>query len=64
VADEATVAETLGRVARELEASALVIGDHRHREFRRLALGSTLSGLLRQAPCPVLVCGAGPDDMD
>lgn len=64
VADEATVAETLGRVARELEAPVLVIGDHRHRELRRLALGSTLSGLLRQAPCPVLVCGAGPDDKD
>ena len=64
VADEATVAETLGRVASELEAPALVIGDQRHRDLRRLALGRTLSGLLRQAPCPVLVCGAGPDDND
>lgn len=64
VADEVTVAATLGRVARELEAPALVIGDRRHRELRRLALGSTLSGLLRQAPCPVLVCGAGPGDKD
>jgi nucleotide-binding universal stress UspA family protein len=64
VADEVTVAETLARVAREFDAPALVIGDHRHRELRRLVLGSTLSGLLRQAPCPVLVCGAGTDGKD
>jgi nucleotide-binding universal stress UspA family protein len=62
VADDVTVAETLARVAREFDAPAVVIGDRRHRQLARLALGSTLSGLLRQAPCPVLVCGAGPGD--
>ena len=64
VADEATVADTLVRVARELDGQALVVGDHRHRELKRLALGSTLTGLLRQAPCPLLVCGAPPDGKD
>ncbi|MGE5290921.1 MAG: universal stress protein [Micromonosporaceae bacterium] len=60
VADDVTVAETLIRLARELDAQAVVIGAHRHRELRRQAPGSTLSGLLRGAPCPVLVCGAAP----
>jgi nucleotide-binding universal stress UspA family protein len=62
VAGEVAVADTLARVAREHDALALVLGDHRHPEFRRLTIGSTLTGLLRQAPCPVLVCGAPPDD--
>lgn len=62
VAREVGVADTLVRVARERDALALVLGDHRHRELRRLTLGSTLTGLLRQAPCPVLVCGTPPDD--
>ncbi len=57
VADDATVAQTLVRVARERDAQALVIGAHGHHELRKLVLGSTLSDLLRRAPCPVLVCG-------
>jgi nucleotide-binding universal stress UspA family protein len=57
VADDATVAETLVRVAREQDAPAVVIGAHGHHEIRKLVLGSTLSDLLRRAPCPVLVCG-------
>jgi nucleotide-binding universal stress UspA family protein len=62
IARQVAVADTLVRVARERDALALVLGDHRHPEPRRLALGSTLTGLLRQAPCPVLVCGTPPDD--
>jgi nucleotide-binding universal stress UspA family protein len=62
VAGEVAVADTLARVARERDALALVLGDHRHPESRRLTLGSTLAGLLRLAPCPVLVCGTPPDD--
>lgn len=62
VARDVAVADTLARVAREHNAQAVVLGDHRHPEFRRLTLGSTLTGLLRQAPCPVLVCGTPPDD--
>jgi nucleotide-binding universal stress UspA family protein len=64
VADDVSVAETLVRLAGERDAQALVIGAHWHGEHRRLVLGSTLSGVLRRAPCPVLVCGSGPDDQD
>lgn len=64
VADEVTVAETLVRVARELDGQAVVIGGRGHPKLGRLVLGSTLSGLLRQAPCPVLVCGAPHGDKD
>jgi nucleotide-binding universal stress UspA family protein len=62
VADDATVAETLVRLAHENGAQALVIGAHGHHELRNLVLGSTLSHLLRQAPCPVLVCGPAHAD--
>ena len=57
VADNLSVAGTLVRVAREVDGQAVVIGALGHRAGRRLALGSTLAGLLREAPCPVLVCG-------
>lgn len=63
VADDVTVAETLSRLARELDAQAVVIGEHIHHEHRKPAPGSTLSGLLRGAPCPVVVCGA-PHETD
>ncbi len=56
-AGDVSVADTLVRVARELDGQAVVIGARAQREVRRLVLGSTLTGLLRQAPCPVLVCG-------
>jgi nucleotide-binding universal stress UspA family protein len=62
VADEATVAQTLIRLAREHDAQTVVIGAHRHHELRRVVFGSTLSDLLRRSPCPILVCGAEPDD--
>lgn len=54
VADNVSVASTLARVARELDGQAVVIGAH-NRAGRRLVVGSTLAGLLREAPCPVLV---------
>lgn len=57
VADDATVAETLVRVAREQDAPTVAVGTHGHHELRKLVLGSTLDDLLRRAPCPVLVCG-------
>jgi nucleotide-binding universal stress UspA family protein len=56
VADDATVAETLIRLARELDGRALALGAHGHSELRALVLGGTLSDVLRRAPCPVLVC--------
>ena len=60
VADEVTVADTLIRLARERDGQAIVVGAYRHRAVGRVVLGSTLKGLLRQAPCPVLACGDTP----
>jgi nucleotide-binding universal stress UspA family protein len=62
VADEATVAQTLVRLARDLDAPAVVVGTHGHHQLRDLVLGSTLSGLLRHAPCPVLACGPADEE--
>ena len=56
-ADDVTVADTLIRLARELDAQAVVVGTYHHRRLRRRVLGSTLAGLLGGAPCPVVVCG-------
>jgi nucleotide-binding universal stress UspA family protein len=55
VADDVTVADTLVRLAREFDAQAVVAGAHDHRGLRRLVPGRTLAGLLREAPCPVVV---------
>ena len=59
VADDVTVADTLVRLARELDAQAVVVGAHDHRGLTRLVPGRTLAGLLHKAPCPVMVCGRG-----
>ena len=55
VADELTVSETLVRVAREVDAAAVVVGRHDHSALHDVLVGSTTKGLLRHAPCPVLV---------
>jgi nucleotide-binding universal stress UspA family protein len=57
VADDATVEDTLIRLAREHDSPAVVVGDHQHRRLGKVVHGSTLTGLLRAAPCPVVVCG-------
>ncbi|HKR71359.1 MAG TPA: universal stress protein [Streptosporangiaceae bacterium] len=57
VADDATVADTLARVAQEQDAQAVVIGTGDHHGPGTRRVGSTLAGLLEKAPCPVLVCG-------
>jgi nucleotide-binding universal stress UspA family protein len=62
VADDATVPDTLIRLAREHDAQAVAVGLHLHHGLSRLVHGSTLDGLLRGAPCPVLVCGAAQPD--
>jgi nucleotide-binding universal stress UspA family protein len=64
VADDATVADTLIRLARELDAQALVVGAHRHRGLARLAHDGTLASLLHGAPCPVIVCDEEPRGTD
>ena len=55
VADELTVSETLVRIADEVDAAAIVVGRHDHGALHDVLVGSTAKGLLRRAPCPVLV---------
>ena len=64
VADDVTVADTLIRLARELDAQAVVAGARYHRGLRRLVPGSTVSGLLHGAPCPVVVCSVARPDTE
>ncbi len=55
VVDVLTPARTLVRLAEELAAPAVVVGDHGHRAVRELLLGSTTRDVVRTAPCPVCV---------
>jgi nucleotide-binding universal stress UspA family protein len=55
VADKVTVAETLARVAQERDAQALVVGTRGHGRLSKVLLGGTAEGVIRKAPCPVLV---------
>ncbi|MBS0658721.1 MAG: universal stress protein [Verrucomicrobia bacterium] len=43
------------KAARELPADLVVIGTHGYTGLKRLILGSTAEGVVRYAPCPVLV---------
>jgi nucleotide-binding universal stress UspA family protein len=47
------IPETLARLAREREAEALVVGSHAHGGL----LGDITRGVVKLAPCPVLVGG-------
>jgi nucleotide-binding universal stress UspA family protein len=55
VADEMSVADTLIRIARERDASVLVIGARHHGALSEALLGSTEHDVIRHSPCPVLV---------
>jgi nucleotide-binding universal stress UspA family protein len=55
VADELTVADTLVRVGRDVDAGVLVVGSHGHSSVGELLLGSTSRGVLKHAGRPVLV---------
>lgn len=57
VTDDATVADTLVRLARESDAEAIVVGLHEHHRLTKLVPSRTLTDLLHAAPCPVMVCG-------
>ncbi|MER7007388.1 universal stress protein [Dactylosporangium sp. NPDC000555] len=64
VAEEATVAATLIRVAREQDSPGIVVGTHGHGRVAEFLLGSTSRTLVARAPCPVVVTGGrtgGPD---
>lgn len=47
--------ETIVESAKHADAELIVVGAHRHGRTHRLLLGSVSEGLLRKAPCPVLV---------
>jgi nucleotide-binding universal stress UspA family protein len=48
-------AEEIAQLASDLEADLVVVGTHGRRGLRRLLLGSVAEGVVRLAPCPVLV---------
>jgi nucleotide-binding universal stress UspA family protein len=60
VADEATVPETLLRIATERDGQALVVGSHGHRGLTAALLGTTTRAVVQHAPCPVLVVRGDP----
>lgn len=66
VVDTITVANTLARLAREHDASAIVVGSKGHSRVRELLLGSTTRGVIHDAPCPVCVvpCREEPSSRD
>ncbi len=47
-------------VARELEASLIVVGSQRLRGLERLLVGSTAESVAREATCPVLLIPSAP----
>ena len=55
VADEATVPDTLLRIATERDSQALVLGSHGHRGLTAALLGTTTKAVVEHAPCPVVV---------
>jgi nucleotide-binding universal stress UspA family protein len=60
--DEANVPETLADMAARLGVDAIVIGSHGHGALHTRVLGSTSTGLLNHARCPVLVVPRPDDD--
>jgi nucleotide-binding universal stress UspA family protein len=49
------VATTILDVAREHDAAAIVVGSRGHNGLRARLEGSTSKGVLKRAPCPVLI---------
>jgi nucleotide-binding universal stress UspA family protein len=47
--------EEIARLAGEIDADLVVLGTHGRRGLTRLLLGSVAEGVVRLAPCPVLV---------
>ena len=46
------------RLARKLRVDYIVLGSHGHTAFYDLLVGSTAAGVLKHAPCPVVVVPA------
>jgi nucleotide-binding universal stress UspA family protein len=55
VAPTGPVVEEICRIARERDAKLIVIGAHGWGAFRRFVFGSVSTGVMHEAPCPVLV---------
>lgn len=51
----AAPAEEVAQLAADVEADLVVVGSHGRRGIERLVLGSVAEGVVRLAPCPVLV---------
>jgi nucleotide-binding universal stress UspA family protein len=58
VPHEASVADSLIKLAHSRDAQAVVVGAHERHRLAKLAPSRTLAALLHAAPCPVVVCGA------
>ncbi|MDO9352462.1 MAG: universal stress protein [Solirubrobacteraceae bacterium] len=54
-----TVAEGLHHIASGADADLLVLGASHHRLVGRFRSGEALCQIVRRAPCPVAICGAG-----
>ena len=52
---EGKPAKMIADFAREKDADLIVVGTHGRTGLDRLLMGSTAEGLLREAPCQVLV---------
>jgi nucleotide-binding universal stress UspA family protein len=52
---EVAVDETIARVARERDAQAVAVGTHGHGPAADAILGGISRGVIRRAPCPVVV---------
>jgi len=62
--DEGSVARTILRLARERHAAAIVVGSRGLSGFRAKLEGSTSKGLLKHAPCPVVVVHEADEQHD
>lgn len=52
--------EEVLRIAKEQGASLIVIGSHGHGALYHLLVGSVTTGILKGAPCPVLIVPSSP----
>lgn len=60
-AGDVSAGATLVRLARERDASLIVVGSHRYGRVERMLVGSTSRHVLEHAPCPVLLVRAAED---
>jgi nucleotide-binding universal stress UspA family protein len=52
---QGATAEKILQEAKRLQAEMIVIGSHGHGALQKLLVGSVAEGILRKAPCPVLI---------